>query len=118
MYTDSSAFATLRNIHGEHSVMIAINGSTVHGNPFDSFSNGFHPIGSMFHAFGWPYAGFGWTAIPFKDNCSSDFYFQAVVVAWFKGHIDEMTPLKQVFYSGSNGIEVVMSICVTLLIMV
>ena len=66
MLTTFSAFATNRNAHGEHSVMVAINGSTVYGTPTDLFSNGFHPVGSMSHALGWPYIGFGWKAIPFN----------------------------------------------------
>ena len=66
MITDSSAFTTLGDPHGEYSVMVAIDGSTVHGTPFNSFLNGSHPIGSISYAFGWPYVGFGWKAIPLR----------------------------------------------------
>ena len=75
MLTDSSAFATPGDAHDEHSVMVAINGFTVHSPPFNLFTNGFHTIGSMSHAFGWPYVSFGWKAISFKDNRSPDLDF-------------------------------------------
>ena len=68
MLTTSSAFATHGDAHGVHPVMVAIDGCTVNGTPFNSFLNGFHPIGSKSHLFGWPYASLGWKAIPFKDN--------------------------------------------------
>ena len=55
MLKDSSAFATLGDAHGELSVMVAIDRSTVYGTPFNSFWNGFHHIRSMSHMFGWPY---------------------------------------------------------------
>ena len=71
----SSAFAILGDIHDEHPIMVAINGSTVHGTLFNLISNEFHPIGSMSHAFGWPYVGFGWNAITFKDNYSPNLDF-------------------------------------------
>ena len=68
MFTDSSAFATLGDVH-------CYLWFTVHGTPFNSFSSGFHTIRSMSHVFGWPCVSVGWKAIPFKDIFSPNLDF-------------------------------------------